>query len=64
MILGDTAMNMVIAGEVVAREKYSTKLMYDFCFHKSTFIQAISKTISSRCEVLEISWGKGKFSWK
>lgn len=55
VILGDTAMSMGIAGEVVAREKYSTKLMYDFCFHKSTFIQAISKTISSRCEVLEIS---------
>jgi len=57
-------MKMVIAGEVVAREKYSAKLMYHFCFHKSTFIQAVSKTISSRCEVLEISWGKGKFSWK
>jgi len=38
VILGGTAIKMVILGKVIAREKSSAWLLYLFCFGKSAFI--------------------------
>lgn len=64
VILGGTAMKMVILGKVIAREKSSARLIYLFRFGKSAFIQAISETVLSKFELLRIYWEKRQIEWE
>lgn len=64
VILGGTAMKMVIPGKVIAREKSSARLIYLFCFGKSVFIQAISETVLSKFELLRFYWEKKQIEWE
>lgn len=64
VILVGTTVKMVMLRKVIAGEKSSARFVYHFCFGKSTSIQAISETVSSKFELLESVGRKGRFSWK
>lgn len=59
VILGETAMKMVILGKVIAIEKSSARLIYPSCFGKCVFLQAASETVLSTFELLRIYWADG-----
>lgn len=50
VILGGTAMKVVVLDKVIVREK-SARLISLFCFNKSVFIQAIAEIVLSKFEL-------------